>query len=107
MPKSSTNRPVNWITDPAYGMTLIATLQLAHPGITLAVIAGQAGLGLARLRSIKSGRRAMRFMEQLAVEALLPHETVASIRGRYYTTHSTEPFWQRYLNEGTTHARSQ
>jgi hypothetical protein len=88
-------------------MALIATLQLNHPGITLAVIAGQAHLGLARLRSINAGRRAMRFMEQLAVEALLPHETVASIRSRYYNADYTKPFWQRYLDEGTTHARSQ
>lgn len=107
MRKSSTNKPANWIADPAYGMALIASLQEAHPDMTLTAIAAQARLGRARLASINTGRRGMRFMEQLAIEALLPDETVAKLRSRYYTITPVETFWDHHLSKGESHARRQ
>jgi hypothetical protein len=104
VPKSSTSKPARWISDPAYGAALIATVQLNRPGITFTALSFATAISRHRLGVINLGQQAMKYMEQIALEAMLDNETVAKLHARYYVV-PAPTFWDMYLTTGDTHAR--
>lgn len=98
---SFTNRPKRWISDPAYGMALLASIMHRYPHLNLPAIMEMTGIRMPSLRSINDGRRAVKYTEQVLLESLLPDETVANLHQRYYAI-PTPTFWDALLTKGTT-----
>jgi hypothetical protein len=85
-------------------MALIASIE-SHFGMTIRGICTTTCIPLRRLYKINEGRgKPVKYMEQVALEQMLPSETVAKLHCRYYAT-PVETFWDKLLTQGDTHAR--
>jgi alkylated DNA nucleotide flippase Atl1 len=78
-------------------MALLASIQNLHVGMTLREIAVQSGLTWHRINRIRLGTSTCKYPEQVALEAMLPNETVAKLHGRYYTINVISNFWDTHL----------
>jgi hypothetical protein len=96
------NKPKNWMSEPAAGMELIASIQLEHPGLSHSVIAQQTGVSLYRLKRIDKGMSRMSYIEQVALERLLTFERVAQLHERWCNTIKRPTFWERHLQGDKT-----
>lgn len=97
-PSSTTNVPKNAISDPAYGMVLMAHIQAKYPGIVAPMIEASTGIARRRLQRLNAGTGQLKYREQVALEQMLDNETVASLHQSWCNTHKPT-FWERRLTK--------